>query len=216
MTADSITAAQPRQGAAAWLWTLAALATGLPWLLQFAGSEAPALWWASRAYGFVSYVALWLSMLTGVLVGAKGIDGWIDRKVLLDLHQQWTLAGLIATVLHVFAVLTNAHADIGLAGALVPFASERLRAQVGVGVVSFWALALVCTTSWLRTHISYPLWRGVHAMAFGAFVLALVHSVSSGTDTGFMVVRWLYIGSGSLLAGAMVTRMLLALGRRRA
>lgn len=194
-----------------WLfWALVMAAATLPWLLHANGSDAPVLWWAARSFGFVSYIALWLAMLTGVLVGAKGLDNWLDRKTLLDLHQQWTLAGVLATVMHVLSVVTNGHAGIGITGALVPFASERLTAAVGFGVLAFWAFALVSVSSWFRTRMSYATWRLLHTLAFGAFLLALVHSVSSGTDSGAAIVRWLYMLSGSTLVGVIAGRVLLA------
>lgn len=191
------------------LWLLVGVAVASPWLWSAAGSEAPVLWWAARAFGFVSYVALWVAMLSGVLVGAKGVDAAIDRKVLLEMHQQWTLAGVFATAAHVFAVVTNPHAGIGLVGSLVPFASPSMTGAVGVGVVALWAFALVAISSWLRTRLPYSGWRALHTLAFGAFVLALVHSVASGTDFGALV-QWLYVASGSLLAGAIVVRLLVA------
>ena len=197
------------------LWLLVVVALGSPWLLLAAGTDVPVLWWAARAFGFVSYVALWIAMLSGVLVGAKGIDGLIDRKVLLELHQQWTLSGVAATTVHVLAVVTNEHAGIGVVGALVPFASPIMTGAVGVGVVAFWAFALVAVSSWLRTRLSYAAWRAIHALAFGAFLLALVHAVTSGADSGEPLGQWLYVASGSLLAGAITVRLLVALASRR-
>ncbi len=200
-----------------WRWLLPALTVvilGLPWTLQLTGTEAPVLWWASRAFGFVAYGALWAAMLTGVLVSAKGLDGWLDRKVLVELHQQWTLAGVFATAIHVLTVVTNEHAGVGIVGSLVPFAAERLAAPVGLGVISFWMLALVSVSSWFQTRVPYTWWRVIHTISFGAFVLALIHSVASGTDSGVAGVRWAYVGSGSLLAGAIVVRLLVAAGGR--
>jgi sulfoxide reductase heme-binding subunit YedZ len=197
------------------LWLLVALALASPWILAAGGTEAPVLWWAARAFGFVSYVALWIAMLTGVLIGAKGIEGVIDRKVLFELHQQWTLSGVAATAVHVLAVVTNAHAGVGVVGALVPFASSTMTGAVGLGVVAFWAFTVVAASSWVRTRLSYGVWRGIHALAFGAFLLALVHSVASGTDSGAPLVQWLYVASGSLLAGAIATRLVIALAGRR-
>lgn len=193
------------------LWLLAGIAVASPWLVS-SSSETPVLWWAARAFGFVGYVALWVAMLSGVLIGAKGVDGVIDRKVLLDIHQQWTLAAVLATAAHVLAVITNPHAGVGLVGSLVPFASPSMTAAIGLGVVAFWMLALVAVSSWLRTRVPYAAWRAVHALAFGAFILALIHSAASGTDSATRIAQWLYVSSGSIVAGAVTVRMLFAAG----
>jgi hypothetical protein len=78
----------------------------------------------------------------------------------------------------------------------VPFASERLTAPLALGVIAFCMIALVVVSSWWRTRVSYAAWRALHALAFGAFLLVLVHSVASGTDRGAVAARWLYVISG--------------------
>ena len=199
---------------AGWVaWAAMVAALTLPWLLQFGAPEEPVLWWASRAFGFVSYVALWAAMLMGLLVSAQGLGGWLDRKMLAELHEQWTLAGVLATAVHIAAVVTNEHAGIDVVGAVVPFASTRLTAPLALGVIALWAFALVVATSWMRTRMPYAAWRALHALTFGAFVLALVHSVTAGTDSNEAFARWLYVVSGAALAGATVTRVLVACGR---
>lgn len=195
------------------LWLVAGVAVASPWLLSSA-TEAPVLWWAARAFGFVAYIALWIAMLSGVLIGAKGVDGVIDRKVLLDMHQEWTLAAVLATAAHVLAVVTNPHAGVGFVGSLVPFASPSMTAAIGLGVIAFWMLALIAVSSWLRTRVPYAAWRAVHALAFGAFILALIHSAASGTDSATRIAQWLYVASGSILAGAVTLRVLFAVGGR--
>jgi predicted ferric reductase len=192
------------------MWAAVACSAALPWLLEAAPGEAPALWWASRAFGFVSYLALWLAMLTGVLVSAQGLGGWLDRRRLVELHEQLTVAGVLATAVHVLAVVTNEHARIGPISALVPFASERLTASVALGTIAFWTFALVAGSSWMRTRLPHRFWRGVHALAFGAFLLALAHSVAAGSDSAATPARWLYVLSGSILSGAVVTRVAIA------
>lgn len=198
------------------VWGFVALVLAAPWMLA-GGTQVPTLWWASRAFGFVSYVALWLSMFTGVLLSTQRLPKQLDRKVLFELHQQWTLAAVIATALHVLAVVTHPEAGVGLAGALVPYASNELTGPVALGVLAFWGLGLVAVSSWLRSRISSTTWRLIHTVAFGAFLVALAHSVTAGSDSAALAVQWLYALTGSTLAGAIVLRVASALmGRSRA
>ncbi|MFN8584723.1 MAG: ferric reductase-like transmembrane domain-containing protein [Dehalococcoidia bacterium] len=198
------------------VWGFVALVLAAPWMLA-GGTQVPTLWWASRAFGFVSYVALWLSMFTGVLLSTQRLPKQLDRKVLFELHQQWTLAAAIATALHVLAVVTHPEAGVGLAGALVPYASNELTGPVALGVLAFWGLGLVAVSSWLRSRISSTTWRLIHTVAFGAFLVALAHSVTAGSDSAALAVQWLYALTGSTLAGAIVLRVASALmGRSRA
>lgn len=188
------------------MWGVVGAVLASPWVFA-AQVDVPALWWASRAFGFVSYVALWLSMLTGVLLSTQKLSKRVDRKVLFELHQQWTLAAVIATVLHMLAVVTHPEAGVGVLGALAPYASRQLTGPVALGVFAMWGLGVVAVSSWLRSHISPATWRVVHTLAFGAFLVALAHSISAGSDTEAPAVQWMYALSGSALVLAIVARV---------
>jgi len=195
------------------VWGIVGAVLASPWAFA-ARADAPALWWASRAFGFVSYVALWLAMLTGVLLSTQRLPKRIDRKVLFELHQQWTLAAVIATALHVLSVVTHPEAGVGILGATVPYASEQLTGAVALGVLAMWGLALLAVSSWLRSRIAPSTWRVIHASAFGAFLVALAHSVAAGTDSGQPVVQWLYALTGSALVLAIAVRVVSAVVAR--
>ncbi len=189
--------------------TATALLLGL--LRAMAASEQPLLWWASRASGFLAYVAMALSMLFGVLVSSKGVGDLLPRKTLIDLHQDWSLAAIIATVVHVVTIVAHPESGVTPWAAVVPFASRTLTGPVALGTVAVLGMAVISGSSWLRRRMSYTTWRAVHALSFGVMVLAFAHSVLSGTDTSMAPVRWLYIMSAAILVGATVTRVLIAI-----
>ncbi len=193
----------------------ASLALVLPPLLEYAdGSETPLLWYAGRATGFVSYVALWASLFTGSLVSARGVEGLLSRKWLIEFHQQWSLAALVSVVAHVTALVAHSFSDITLSGALIPYASDVMRVPIALGAVAFWGLVLIAGSSWLRAHIPYAWWRAIHALSFGMCILAFAHALQAGSDTLSWPARSLYIGTAALTVGAVVARFLVAAGRR--
>ncbi|MFA7296803.1 MAG: ferric reductase-like transmembrane domain-containing protein [Dehalococcoidia bacterium] len=177
-------------------------------------SELPLLWWASRATGFLAYVALWLSMASGVLISAGGFGGRISRKWTMDLHQEWTLAAVIATVLHIALVVLNPEAEISPWAAIIPFASARMTGSMAVGTISTLLLTLIAVTSWVRTRIPYEAWRGIHALSFGAMLLALAHSIAAGTDTSSLGAQVLYLATSVSLTGLIALRILATLAAR--
>lgn len=179
-----------------------------------ASAELPILWWAARALGFVAYAALTLSMLFGVLVSARGLDAWVARKTVLDLHQQWALAAVISTVLHILTVVMHTESHISLVEALVPFAAERLTGALAVGTIATWGIGILTASCWLRQWIPYVAWRAIHALAFGAFLLAVVHSVAAGTDSAQPFVRWMYVATTAVVTAAILFRVLMALAGR--
>lgn len=193
----------------------ASLALVLPALLEMSGgAETPTLWYAGRATGFVSYVALWASMFTGSLVSARGIEGLLSRKWLMEFHQQWSLAALVSVMAHVSVLVAHTFSDITLAGALVPYASQVMRVPIALGAVAFWGLVLIVGSSWLRVYIPYAWWRAIHALSFGMCILAFVHALQAGSDSLAWPVRILYAVTAALTVGAVVARFLVAAGRK--
>jgi len=177
-------------------------------------SELPLLWWASRATGFLAYVALWLSMVSGVLISAGGLGGRISRKWTMDLHQEWTLAAVLATVLHIALVVLNPEAEISPWAAIIPFASARMTGSMAIGTIATLLLALIAVTSWARTRVPYEAWRAIHALSFGAMLLALAHSIAAGTDTSSVGAQALYLATSVSLTGLIALRVIIALGAR--
>jgi predicted ferric reductase len=178
-------------------------------------ADRPVLWWVGRASGLLAYGALWLSMLFGLAVSSKGAGGLLPKKAMMDLHQQWTLSAVVATVVHVFALVFHAESGVTPWAAVIPFASQRLTGAVALGTVALFGMAVLVASSWLRTRIPYATWRGIHALAFGTMILALVHGWTAGTDTSAEAVRWLYIVTLAVLLGALTSRVGLALAARR-
>ena len=185
-----------------------ALVRLMPMLFGLVETDAPLQWWASRATGFVAYVALWLAMILGLMISARGLDGVLNRKMVLELHQQWTLAAALMTFVHVSVVVTDAYVDMSWRGAAIPGDSAYLPGAVALGTIAMWGLAVLALSSWLQRRINYTVWRVVHASAFGTFVLSLVHGIIAGTDSAAMGAQALYASTAALLVGAIVFRVL--------
>ena len=185
-----------------------ALVRLMPTLFGLIDTEAPLQWWASRATGFVAYVGLWLAMMLGLMISARGLDVVINRKVVLELHQQWTMAAALATVTHVALVVTDAYVDMSWQGAAVPGSSVYLTGPVALGTIGMWGTAVLALSGWLQRRMNYIAWRVLHASAFGTFVISLAHGVVSGTDSGTVGAQAMYAGTAALLVGAIVFRVL--------
>jgi sulfoxide reductase heme-binding subunit YedZ len=180
-----------------------------------ASAEQPLLWWAGRALGFVAYFALWLSMLFGSLVSSGGGGGLFSKKWVMDFHQEWTLAAVIATVLHVVVLVTHSESHVTAWAAVIPFASSRLTGEIALGTIALLGLGVIAVSSWLRTRIPYTAWRAIHALSFGVMMLALAHGITAGTDTGTWGASWLYIASTAVLTAVMTMRIGVALTSKR-
>ncbi|MEZ4503540.1 MAG: ferric reductase-like transmembrane domain-containing protein [Dehalococcoidia bacterium] len=175
-------------------------------LFQAVPTDAPLQWWMSRATGFVAYIAMWLSMMLGLMISSRGLDGALNRKTVLESHQQWTLAAVLATLFHVAVIVSDPYVDMSWASAVVPGTSSYLPGPVALGALGMWGMVLLAVSSWFQRQISYVLWRAIHTLALGAFILGLLHGVVAGTDSGAQVAQLTYAGTAALLAGAIVFR----------
>lgn len=173
-------------------------------------ADQPVIWWAGRASGFLAYGALGLSMLFGLAVSSKGAGGLLPRKAMMELHQQWTLSAVVATVVHVFTLVFHAESGVTPWAAVIPFSSARLTGPVALGTFALFGIAILVGSSWLRTHLPYSAWRAIHGLAFGTMILALVHGWTAGTDTSSPGAQWLYVATLGVLIGALTTRLGLA------
>jgi methionine sulfoxide reductase heme-binding subunit len=172
-------------------------------------ADEPAIWWATRATGFVAYGALALSMFFGLMVSSKGAEGLLSKKAVMDLHQQWTLSGVVATGTHIFTAVFHAEAGVTPWAAVIPFASRTLTGPVALGTVAFIGLLVVVVSSSLRKHVPYAAWRAIHGLSFGVMLLALAHGITAGSDTALPAIQWMYVLTSAVLVGAVTTRVLL-------
>lgn len=186
-----------------------------PQFFQMWDTEQPLQWWAGRVTGLAAYVAIALSMVFGLLVSSRGVDGVFARKSVLEHHQQLTLAAVVVTAAHVIIIATDGYVDIGLRGALMPGAAAHMTGAVAIGTFALWGMAVIVVTSWLRAYMSFGLWRVIHATATGVFLLALVHGFVAGTDTRYEFARAIYLGSGAAVFGITVFRVLYDARQRR-
>jgi predicted ferric reductase len=118
-------------------------------------TERPLQWWAARATGFAAYGALAASMVFGLMVSSRGLDGAVARKTVTDYHQQWTLSALVLTVLHVLVIVTDKYVDISITGSLVPGKSAHMTGAVALGTFALWGMTVIIVSSWLRSAMRY-------------------------------------------------------------
>lgn len=161
------------------------------------GSSPKAYWYLSRSSAFVAFGLLWLSMLLGLSLTSKLSRLWPGAPTTYDLHQFASLLGLAFAIFHAGILLGDRYVQYTLAALLVPFASAGYRPLwVGVGQVAFYLSLLVAMSFYVRRAIGQRTWRLLHFLSFLCFALALLHGITSGTDSGATPVRFLYWGAG--------------------
>jgi predicted ferric reductase len=125
-----------------------------------------------------------------------------------DLHQYTSLLGLGFGLFHALILLANHYVQYNIAQVLVPFVDAPYRPLwTGLGQVSLYVLALVTFTFYVRRQIGKRAWYLIHLLSYVTFVMVIVHGLLSGTDSGNVLVLWLYWLSLVSLAGLTVYRV---------
>jgi sulfoxide reductase heme-binding subunit YedZ len=99
-------------------------------------------------------------------------------------HEALSLATLAALVVHGLTLLGDSFLHPSLADVSVPFLSGYKTVWTSMGIIAFWALALLGLSYYARTKIGGKRWRKLHRFTALAWVLGLAHSLGEGTDAG--------------------------------
>lgn len=155
------------------------------------------LWYTARGAGLAALVALTFATSLGALTSIQ-IRSAATRILVQYVHRAASALGLGLILVHVATVVPDSKAHVGLAGALVPFASAYRPGAVALGSLAAYALIAVAALGLARGRLAASArgaawWRRSHAVAYGAWVLAMIHSIQAGTDAGLAWVGTLWM-----------------------
>ncbi|HJN93183.1 MAG TPA: hypothetical protein QGF05_10750 [Dehalococcoidia bacterium] len=113
--------------------------------------------------------------------------------------------GLLA--LHLGALLADRVVGFSLLNVVGVDAATFRPAAVFAGSLAAWMMVGATLAFARRQSLGTATWRVAHRIAYAAWVLALVHGVAAGSDSGSAVVQWLYLLTAVPLTGAVVYRL---------
>ena len=171
-------------------------------------------WYLARASGIVAWLLLTASVLWGIFLSTKLLQGLRRPAWLLDLHR-W-LGGLtVAFVgLHVASLIADSYVSFDLVDVLVPFASSWRPGAVALGVAAMWGLVAVELTSLAMRRLPRSVWRAVHLTSYLVFWATSLHAALAGTDTASPLYIWTAVGSIIAVVFALTYRVLAGRGAR--
>ncbi len=139
-------------------------------------------WIAARATGLASYIALCLSILSGVALRTSVLDFLATNRALRSLHDFMTWLWIPLGAAHVVTLVLDKTAKIAPLDAILPFGVSYGPVQIGLGTISLDIFVVVTLTSWLRRRMNDRLWRWIHRASYVAFLTLFLHAFWSGTD----------------------------------
>ena len=140
------------------------------------------VWIVARATGVAAYIALCLSILSGIALRTSVLDFLAKNRALRSLHDFMTWVWIPLGLAHVAALLLDTTARIEPLDLVVPFQVTYAPVAIGLGTLSLDIVVLITITSWLRRRMDDRLWRWVHRSSYVAFVTLFLHALLSGTD----------------------------------
>jgi sulfoxide reductase heme-binding subunit YedZ len=173
-------------------------------------------WYVERAGGILAFVLLTGSVSLGLLLSNKATLKRWPRFALEDVHRfVGILAGAFIAI-HVAALLVDNYLPFSLANVLVPGTAPYRPLAVAAGVIAAELLAALALANRYRSSISYRFWRRTHYLNFAVWILAFVHGLTAGTDTGSAWALAMYLGAASLVGGLTASRFVSPEARRPA
>jgi hypothetical protein len=82
---------------------------------------------------------------------------------------------------------------------------------VGLGQIGLYGLAAIGLSFYVKGWIGRRLWRAVHFLSFAVFLLALLHGIASGGDSGSAWARSMYWVSGASVLFLTIYRVLVSM-----
>lgn len=140
------------------------------------------VWIVARATGMAAYIAICLSVLSGIALRTSVLDFLATNRALRSLHDFMTWVWIPLGAAHLGTLLLDKTAQIRPIDVVVPFQVSYAPFAIGLGTLSVDIIAVVTVTSWLRRRMDDRLWRWIHRASYVAFVTMFVHAFRSGTD----------------------------------
>ena len=140
------------------------------------------VWIVARATGVAAYIALCLSILSGIALRTSVLDFLAKNRALRSLHDFMTWVWIPLGLAHVASLLLDTTARIEVLDLIVPFQVSYAPVAVGLGTASLDLVVLITVTSWLRRRMDNTLWQRIHRTSYIAFAAIFFHAFFAGTD----------------------------------
>lgn len=170
-------------------------------------------WYFTRSAGTVAYLLLASSTIWGLLLSTKLLKDHIPAALSLAMHNILSWLAVVLTSLHALALLWDSYYSYSLADLTVPFIGPYKPGWVGLGIIGFYLMFVTSLSFNFRKQLGQKRWRQLHYLTFGVYLLATVHGVMAGTDSGNLGMQVLYWGSGLMVLFLTNFRLLVNKGK---
>ena len=173
-----------------------------------AATGSQGLWYVSRASGLTLLILFSVVMMLGVASRLGSAPRRWPRFVFPEVHRTLALFSVAFLALHVLTAVLDPFVTIGWAATVLPFTSGYRTLAIGLGTLAVDLGGAVIITSLVRRRLGFRSWRAVHWLAYLAWPVAFVHSLTAGNDLGIWWVALIEWGCAAAVATAVLARIL--------
>jgi hypothetical protein len=166
-------------------------------------------WFLIRGSGLIAYAMLAMATIWGLLLSTKVLGRAVKAKGLGWFHESLGLASVLATFVHIGALVADNFIEFGPRELLIPGASTFEPLGVALGVTALYGAVIVSGSFYIKQWIGQAAWRAIHFLSFGTFTASTVHGVMVGTDSGGVVGFSLYLIPSVVVALLLIVRIAL-------
>jgi sulfoxide reductase heme-binding subunit YedZ len=127
--------------------------------------------------------------------------------VVEGLHRNVSLLASVFLLIHIASSVLDGFVPIHWLDAVVPFGAAYRPFWLGLGALSLDVFIALAVTSLLRRHVGHRVWRAIHWSAYACWLLAMIHSIGAGSDSGQTWMVLIYLACGAAVLCALLFRL---------
>lgn len=161
------------------------------------------IWLAARAGGIVTFLLLTFQICLGLILShPTNKSTWKLSKRIFPWHEHIWVFVLAFLVVHIVSIVLDPYAKVTVVGALLPGLSEYRSSAVAIGTMALYAFLVTAITARYTKLLPTGMWLKIHRLSLVVWVLAWLHSVLAGTDSGELGALYVVTGLAVVLSGA--------------
>ncbi|WP_181151158.1 ferric reductase-like transmembrane domain-containing protein [Paenibacillus sp. PCH8] len=165
-------------------------------------------WNIIRISGIAAYLLFFAGVFLGIAQGMPMVKGK-PKAAMFQWHTRTTWLAFGLGLVHALTLYIDHYSPFTWSELLIPFTASVHPLGSGLGTLAFYGLLIVLLSSDLRSKLGRKWWLMFHMLSYPVFIGLLVHGMVTGTDSGHVVVRLMYVFTGLCILGMSVLRGLL-------
>ncbi|WP_269054057.1 ferric reductase-like transmembrane domain-containing protein [Paenibacillus tundrae] len=165
-------------------------------------------WNIIRISGIAAYLLLFAGVFLGIAQGMPMAKGK-PKADMFKWHTRTTWLAFGLGLVHALTLYIDHYSPFTWSELLIPFTASVHPIGSGLGTLSFYGLVIVLLSSDLRNKLGRKWWFMFHMLSYPVFIGLLFHGMVTGSDSGNVLMRLMYVFTGLSILGITVLRGML-------